>query len=223
MPSRKPASRAKSGAAKKTTKFRTEQEAFWAGEFGDEYISRNQEDRFVGNNAAFFSRILARTGRIKSAIEFGSNIGLNLRALKALIPEIALHGVDINEKALAQLRKVSGITGHHASFLEFRSKEKFDFAFSKGVLIHIAPAALPKAYETLYRASGRFICLAEYYNRTPVSIPYRGHDDRLFKRDFAGDMLEKYRDLKLIDYGFAYHRDPTFRQDDLTWFLLEKK
>jgi pseudaminic acid biosynthesis-associated methylase len=223
MPSRKPAARAKTGAAKKPAKFRTEQEAFWAGEFGDTYISRNQEDRFVGNNAAFFSKILARTGRIKSAIEFGSNIGLNLRALKALIPEISLHGVEINEKALAQLRKIKGVTAHHQSFLEFKPKQKCDLSFSKGVLIHIAPDFLPKAYEALYRSSSRFILMAEYYNRTPVSIPYRGHDDRLFKRDFGGDMLEKYPDLKLLDYGFAYHRDLTFRQDDLTWFLLEKK
>jgi spore coat polysaccharide biosynthesis protein SpsF len=26
----------------------------------------------------------------------------------------------------------------------------------------------------------------------------------------------------LVDYGFAYHRDPAFPQDDITWFLLEK-
>jgi spore coat polysaccharide biosynthesis protein SpsF len=27
----------------------------------------------------------------------------------------------------------------------------------------------------------------------------------------------------LVDYGFAYHRDPNFPQDDITWFLLEKR
>jgi len=43
-----------------------------------------------------------------------------------------------------------------------------------------------------------------------------------FKRDFAGEMLDRYRDLKLVDYGFAYHRDPAFSHDDITWFLLEK-
>ena len=25
------------------------------------------------------------------------------------------------------------------------------------------------------------------------------------------------------DYGFAYKRDPKFPQDDITWFLMEKK
>lgn len=45
----------------------------------------------------------------------------------------------------------------------------------------------------------------------------------LFKRDFAGEMLEKYQDLQLVDYGFVYHGDANFPQDDLTWFLLEKQ
>jgi len=44
----------------------------------------------------------------------------------------------------------------------------------------------------------------------------------LFKRDFAGEMLERFADLKLLDYGFVYRRDPNFPQDDITWFLLEK-
>jgi hypothetical protein len=44
----------------------------------------------------------------------------------------------------------------------------------------------------------------------------------LFKRDFAGEMLERYPDLELIDYGFVYKRDNNFPQDDITWFLLKK-
>ena len=35
--------------------------------------------------------------------------------------------------------------------------------------------------------------------------------------------MEKYNDLKLIDYGFSYRRDPNFPQDDISWFLLEKR
>jgi spore coat polysaccharide biosynthesis protein SpsF len=44
-----------------------------------------------------------------------------------------------------------------------------------------------------------------------------------FKRDFAGELLEKFRNsLELKKYGFIYHRD-LVPQDDLTWFLMEKK
>ena len=28
--------------------------------------------------------------------------------------------------------------------------------------------------------------------------------------------------LQLIDYGFQYHGDHNFPQDDITWFLMEK-
>ena len=100
--------------------------------------------------------------------------------------------------------------------------EQVDLSLIKGVLIHINPDMLPVVYEKLYNASRRFVLVCEYYNPSPVAISYRGHSDRLFKRDFAGEMMDKYPDLKLVDYGFAYRRDPAFPQDDITWFLMEK-
>jgi spore coat polysaccharide biosynthesis protein SpsF len=90
------------------------------------------------------------------------------------------------------------------------------------VLIHINPEQLDLVYQKLNASSKKYILIAEYYNPSPVMIPYRGNEDRLFKRDFAGEMLEKYTDLSLVDYGFAYRKDPIFPQDDITWFLLEK-
>jgi spore coat polysaccharide biosynthesis protein SpsF len=92
----------------------------------------------------------------------------------------------------------------------------------KGVLIHINPAELPAVYDRLVASTGRYLLLAEYYNPTPVAIPYRGHAERLFKRDFCGELLDRHPGLRLADYGFAYRRDPKFPQDDITWFLLEK-
>lgn len=108
------------------------------------------------------------------------------------------------------------------SILDWVPNDAVDLALIKGVLIHIDPAHLPDVYEKLYQASQRYILIAEYYNPTPVSVPYRGHADRLFKRDFAGEMLDRYPDLALIDYGFIYRRDPIFPQDDMTWFLLQR-
>lgn len=74
----------------------------------------------------------------------------------------------------------------------------------------------------MYKVTKKYILIAEYYNPSPVDISYRGHKGFLFKRDFAGEILYKYPELKLIDYGFVYHRDNNFPQDDLNWFLLEK-
>jgi pseudaminic acid biosynthesis-associated methylase len=92
----------------------------------------------------------------------------------------------------------------------------------KGVLIHINPAELPQVYDKLVSATGRYLLVAEYYNPVPVDILYRGHSDRLFKRDFAGEIMDRHVQMKLLDYGFVYHRDPQFPDDDFTWFLMEK-
>jgi pseudaminic acid biosynthesis-associated methylase len=82
---------------------------------------------------------------------------------------------------------------------------------------------IKSVYEKLFAASSKYILIGEYYNPSPVSVTYRGHSDRLFKRDFAGEMLDLYPELRLIDYGFCYKRDRSFPQDDITWFLLEKQ
>lgn len=202
----------------------TEQEAFWEGDFGNEYTDRNRGPGWVAANAALFSRILSRTQKVQAVLELGSNIGLNLMALRHLLPVAKLSAVEINEKAASELRaNLSDVDLHLNSILEFKPNTTWDLVFTKGVLIHINPAQLPIVYELMYRASSRYLLVAEYYNPNPTEITYRGHTGKLFKRDFAGDMLDKFADLSLIDYGFVYHRDSNFPQDDMTWFLMEKQ
>ena len=111
---------------------------------------------------------------------------------------------------------------YEGSIFDYPISNQFDLSLIKGVLIHINPEMLDKVYEKLYEASKKYILVCEYYNPSPVAISYRGHSDKLFKRDFAGELMEKYPDLTLVDYGFSYRKDPSFPQDDITWFLLEK-
>lgn len=202
--------------------FKTEQEQFWAGSFGNEYIDRNDTPQLVASNIALFSKILERTVGVNSLIEFGSNIGLNLRALRQLKKSLELSAIEINQKAVAELHNLEDIKVYHSSILEFTPDYQRDLALIKGVLIHINPDHLPQVYDLLYQSSKRYICLVEYYNPTPVEVAYRGHAGRLFKRDFAGEMLDRFADLQLLDYGFIYHRDNNFPNGDATWFLLEK-
>lgn len=202
-------------------RMKTEQEVFWAGEFGDEYIERNQSDALLRANRHLFGNILAHHGPVGSALELGCNIGMNLRALHDVAPQMRLGGVELNDKAAAQAAALGIASIQTGSIIEPLQADKADLTFTKGVLIHIAPDHLPAAYENLVRLSQRYVMVMEYYNPSPVSIPYRGHADRLFKRDFAGELMDSYA-LKLVDYGFAYHRDRIFPQDDMSWFLLEK-
>ena len=201
----------------------TEQEKFWEGEFGDSYISRNQSDGLLAANLSLFSDILQKTGPIDSVLELGCNVGMNLMALELLAPKISISGIDINQKAIDELKKEKpDYNLYQQSIIDSLNVDIADLTFTKGVLIHINPEKLNNVYENLYEKSNKFICINEYYNPSPVTINYRGHDDRLFKRDFCGEMMDKYSDLKLVDYGFGYRRDPVFQQDDMTWFLLEK-
>jgi spore coat polysaccharide biosynthesis protein SpsF len=203
--------------------FKTEQERFWAGEFGTDYIGRNEGSALLASNLSFFARALRRAGKIESCIEFGANIGMNLRALRLLYPQIALKGIEINAVAAQALTEFLGSQDvYQGSIFDCPASAPVDLALIKGVLIHIKPEMLSAAYAKLYEASRRWVLVCEYYSPSPVSVPYRGHRDRLFKRDFAGEMLDMFSDLRLIDYGFSYRRDPAFPQDDITWFLIEK-
>ena len=201
--------------------FRTEQEAFWAGSFGDEYMQRNQGEAVVASSTALLGRALSRATEISTAIEFGSNIGLKLVALKRLLPDVELSAVEINAAAARQAATL-GVDVHNTTILEFWPDRTYDLVLISGVLIHIAPDELPAVYDRLHKACGRYLYVGEYYNPTPVEVEYRGHAGRLFKRDFAGEIMDRFPDLRLRDYGFVYHRDPIFPADDVTWFLLER-
>jgi pseudaminic acid biosynthesis-associated methylase len=203
--------------------FKTEQEKFWANQFGDDYIHRNQGAQLLASNLNFFVKALKQAGKIQSIREFGANIGMNLKAFKLLYPDILMKGIEINPKACEELEKViEAINIFCGSIFDAPCNEKVELSLVKGVLIHINPDMLPLVYEKLYESSSKYILIAEYYNPTPIAIAYRGHSDRLFKRDFAGEFLTKYPDTTLIDYGFAYKNDPAFPQDDISWFLIRK-
>lgn len=202
--------------------YRTPQEAFWAGDFGNEYIARNGEES-IPQRTRLLARMLDHTSDIRSIIEFGANIGLNLRALRQLIPDAEYWAVEINKRACDLMGKESWIHAANCSLIEFQPSRAFDLVLMQGVLIHINPAELGAVYELLYKSTTKYVCINEYYSPTPVEVPYRGHAEKLYKRDFAGELMAAHPELELIDYGFAYHRDRKYPGDDLTWFLLEKK
>jgi pseudaminic acid biosynthesis-associated methylase len=204
--------------------FKTEQEAFWAGEFGDEYLKRNQGEALLASNLDFFAKALRAANGMKNCIEFGANIGMNLKALKLLYPKQEQYGIEINTEAARELALILPPERvYESSILDFKPQQTWELVLIKGVLIHINPDELVQVYDKLSSACGKYLLVAEYYNPVPVAIPYRGHNDRLFKRDFAGEIMVRHPQLELVDYGFAYRRDPNFPQDDITWFLMEKR
>lgn len=201
--------------------FATPQETFWAGDFGNQYVGRNDIESLLYPRVAMWAAMLKSAHDVKSIRELGCNIGLNLLALKRLNPDLELSGWEINESAANEAANLGVADIRNDTVIKPIDAPQVDLTFTAGVLIHINPDHLKSVYDNLVNGSRRYVLVSEYYSPSPTAINYRGHSDRLFKRDFAGDLIDGYG-LKLIDYGFVYRRDNWAPQDDTTWFLLEK-
>ena len=143
--------------------YQTEQEAFWAGEFGNAYVDRNSNPQSVAFRTAVFSKILNRTRNINRVLEFGANIGQNLLAIKNLIPNCSFTALEINVRAVEILRCIPATTVFHGSILDFTSDDlgTHDLTLTAGVLIHINPDVLPDVYSRLYECSRAYILINE--------------------------------------------------------------
>lgn len=200
----------------------TAQTEFWSGDFGDEYAIRNLGA--VPTNIAFFAKALRLCGPLRTIIELGAGTGQNLVALKALLTHADMIGLEVNEKAARmakQLHKVD-VWRHDVFDVGLDMPTKSDLVLSKGFGIHVPPDQIETYYEIIGRLASKYVLFAEYYNPTPLEVQYRNHDGVLWKRDFAGEFLDRHPEWELRDYGFQYHDDPLWPQDDLTWFLLER-
>lgn len=118
-------------------KYVTPQEEFWAGDFGTDYIGRNDSKELLASNLNFFTKGLKQAGKITSCLEFGANIGMNLHALKLLYPGMNQFGVEINPDAAKKLRELIGNSNvFEGSIFDYPVTEKVDITIIKGVLIH---------------------------------------------------------------------------------------
>ena len=191
-----------------------ETEAMWAGKFGDEYQARSPGN--VEANVELFKKVFHFEPT--SLIEFGAGSGNNLRAISQLYPKCELAAVELNTEALKA--QPDDIEQFKMSMLDYVPLKQFEVAMTKGLLIHIHPDDLPKAYKVLYESSSKWILMCEYFSPQRRMIPYRGENDKLWAADFAAEIMALYPDLELIQYGFTYHLDG---QDDITFFLLSKQ
>ena len=127
----------------------TEQENFWAGSFGDDYISRNESGALLYSKVAMWSQMLKSANRVTSIKELGCNIGLNLKALHHLNPSYDLSGVEINEIAAHQAKELGIGSITCGTITEPLEEEKVDLTFTAAVLIHINPEKLDQVYQNL--------------------------------------------------------------------------
>lgn len=194
-------------------------EALWSGDFGDGYVERN---RAAGEGRdGFWKPMIART-QPRRVLEVGCNVGANLRWIAGEIGAENVWGIDVNTKALDELRRVLPVHAIHASARALPFDDgAFDLVFTMGVLIHQSPESLPDVMREIVRVSSRWVLCGEYYAPEPTEVPYRGQTGALFKRDFGGDYLRQFPELAQVDTGFLARGDATW--DDITWWLFEKR
>jgi pseudaminic acid biosynthesis-associated methylase len=204
---------------------KSEQESFWAGEFGNEYARRN-----AGFDPALEERAWNKMlsclvpADLKSVLECGSNIGRNLVTLRRILPQAELSLIEINEESFkTAVQRVNPRHSFKGSILESNLPAgAFDLVFTSGVLIHIHPDNLEANCRKMVEYSRKYVLISEYFNRTSVAIDYRGEKGKLFKRDFGGFMMDHFP-VRWLDYGFLWGRefDPG-GFDDCTWWVFEK-
>ena len=202
------------------------QAGLWRGAFGDAYVERNTgEPAYMAALTASWARILRclMDRPPGSILEAGANIGLNLRALKSLTCA-DLYALEPNAKARRILaesgaaepgRIIDGLLTN----IDLPDGA-VDLAFTRGVLIHVPPEDLLQSCRELVRVSRRHVVAIEYFSPREETIPYRGQDRALFKRDFGGFYLDNFPGLRVVDYGFDWRR--VTGMDDLTWWVFEK-
>ena len=193
-------------------------ESLWSGKFGDAYIERNRPEGNIGE--PFWRKVFAEFDA-QTVLEVGCNIGVNLRCIAALRTPQQVYGIDINRKALKELRTtlpdVNAIWSPGRE-LPFRDRW-FDLVFTMGVLIHQPESTLPLVMAEIVRCSRRYVLCGEYFAEETTEVPYRDQSGALFKRDYGRIYQELFPSLRLLRRGFL-GRDEGW--DDITYWIFEK-
>jgi pseudaminic acid biosynthesis-associated methylase len=209
--------------------YQNDQQKFWVGDFGDEYVERSKDLNTINEIykkqtgmtfSEMYESFFENLDRNIKIIELACNVGLKLKILKELGFK-NLYGVEINKKAYEIAKKENpDITFYNSSIEDFDSNgEKFDVVCVSGILIHIDPKNLPGIINKITSLSKKYIFGSENYSENPTEIVYRGHVDKLWKQNFANLFRELNPNLKTVkEQIIPYKNEPL---EDIT-YLFEK-
>ncbi|MBN2308471.1 MAG: methyltransferase domain-containing protein [Candidatus Hydrogenedentes bacterium] len=179
----------------------------WSGEFGRQYTDRNPHTpaamdelhlhNFGVTRTALNREFLADLDPASRILEVGANVGAQL----ALLRDLGFHrlyGVELQFYAIQQSREhAPGLHLVQASAFDLPFPDRsFDLVFTSGVLIHLSPETIGRALDEIRRCTRRYIWGWEYFAEEYRQIPYRGHEDLLWKGDFAAMYRERFPGLR---------------------------
>lgn len=189
--------------------FDTDQIRTWTGNFGREYTDRNiyqpdELDNFYRQmygiaRSQLNETFLEDVPRDAKILEVGCNLGNQLLLLQQM-GFTNLHGIEIQSYALEHARRrIPEASLSQASALNIpHDDHSFDLVFTSGVLIHIAPGDLPRVLGEIHRCAKTWIWGLEYYAPQLTEVVYRGHNNLLWKTDYAQLYLSIFSDLELV-------------------------
>lgn len=125
---------------------------------------------------------VASTGAPRSILEVGCSSGPNLVLLAELLPEAALHGIDINRRSVrvgqAYLERVAPgrVKLRHgtADDLGAYDDKSMDVVFTDAVMMFVAPDKIRRVLAEMLRVARRGIVLNEYGAEQPPANNYDG-------------------------------------------------
>ena len=158
-------------------------EEWWAGSWGSEYTSRNRVE--WEKRIPFWRQILDIT-QASSVLDVGTNAGWNLLAIRAISRSVRAMGIDINADAVGEARTNElDVVQVPATQAGVQYRNRFDLVCTSGVLIHVGPEELADTMRAIVDASRRWVLAVEYEAEAEEEVLYRGHADRLWKRDYG--------------------------------------
>ena len=211
-------------------KKKTKQMEVWTGEFGKKYTNRNdltleEMEQLSKKNYGYTrtelnNEFIGNLDRSIKILEVACNIGNQLICLQKMGFKF-LYGIELQdytvELSKSRTKHINIIQG---SAFDIPYKDGyFNMVFTAGFLIHISPKDIEDVLMEIYRCSNKFIWGFEYFANEYTEVNYRGHDDLLWKTDFAKLYLDTFDDLKLlkeIKYKYLYNANID------SMFLLEK-
>lgn len=167
----------------------TLQESAWEGSHGFKYVIHHLPEDWRATRIEKWKTILSRTSEVESVFEVGCNIGANLNALRLLLPDAFLSGIEANSYAAYEASKIKNSYVYSGSTSEIsKINRKFDLVFSRGVLIHINPDLIDDLLKEMILMSGKYLLIWE--NFSPIILPHSKYNSK----------VNKARDTESISY-----------------------
>lgn len=194
--------------------------SLWTGQFGNDYTQRQQPN--LEARMEIWKKLLPT--KVHSVLEVGANRGENLEAIRWL-NDSEVYATEPNDLAREEMINGGFISPSHVT-ADFAHRLTWpngiaDCAITCGLLIHIPPEKLLQSMKEIHRCARSFIISGEYFSPSEEMLPYRGHDEALWRRDYGSLWLEHFTDLTCRSCTFAWK--PMTGLDNLTFWVMEKK